>query len=105
MNKFKLSTGDIKYMCFFHQVNTTLISLQFTEDYKEFINAKSKDVWKGINLKFVLSLQLFIRWFQHPIASQDMHGLLGQGFLWRPNVIEEHTQQVLLHILQNLILP
>lgn len=49
MNKFKLSTGDIKYMCFFHQVNTTLISLQFTEDYKEIINAKSKDVhvWKG----------------------------------------------------------
>lgn len=47
MNKLKLSTGDIKYMCFFHQVNTTLISLQFTEDYKEIINAKSKDVWKG----------------------------------------------------------
>lgn len=47
MNKFKLSTGDIKYMCFFHRVNTTLISLQFTEDYKEIINAKSKDVWKG----------------------------------------------------------
>lgn len=47
MNKFKLSTEDIKYMCFFHQVNTTLISLQFTEDYKEIINAKSKDVWKG----------------------------------------------------------
>lgn len=109
MNKlnFLLYIPNKAHVFFLHQVNTTLNSQHVTEDYEELINAKSKDEWNEIDYKkyVVLGLQFFVRWLQHPIAAQDMHCLLSQWFLWRPNVIEEHTQQVLLHILQNLVLP
>lgn len=108
MNKlnFLLYIPNTVHVFFLHQVNTTLNS-HVTEDYEELINVKSKDESNEIDYKkyVVLGLQFFVRWLQHPIAAQDMHCLLSQWFLWRPNVIEEHTQQVLLHILQNLVLP
>lgn len=109
MNKlnFLLYILNTVHVFFLHQVNTTLNSQQVTEDYEKLINVKSKDESNEIDYKkyVVLGLQFFVRWLQHPIAAQDMHCLLSQWFLWRPNVIEEHTQQVLLHILQNLVLP
>lgn len=109
MNKlnFLLYIPNTVHVFFLHQVKTTLNSQQVTEDYEELINVKSKDESNEIDYKkyVVLGLQFFVRWLQHPIAAQDMHCLFSQWFLWRPNVIEEHTQQVLLHILQNLVLP